>query len=290
MGESNSQSASRRLSRFERGGPAACPNLPSARGGSRTGISSMSRRRSALDLRGRRQAPRTRRARLRTPMPTGRCLLGPERMGAAGFEPARPEGRVVYSHLSSLSQTCSARPCSRWTHPDSNRDLRRARSADDRCPMGPHAASRNRTVPATSSAWSATVTLKPRDGSGGSRTLAPTFKASDPAVGPRSIAPGGLEPPFRRSERRVLPLDDGARSGAKGCRPPTSRSTGGRADLLHHGTGTDMDPGGYDPPSPACRAGALPIELGALAGGSRPPRCRPPPPGFGNPAGRWTAA
>lgn len=32
----------------------------------------------------------------------------------------------------------------RWTHPDSNRDLRRARSADYRCPMGPgDAASRN---------------------------------------------------------------------------------------------------------------------------------------------------
>lgn len=112
------------------------------------------------------------------------------------------------------------------------------------------AASRNRTVPAAFSTRSATVTPRLQGSSGclgRDRTSVSTSRASRPAA--------------RRQ----------GNGGAKGCRPPTSRSTGGRADLLHHGTRM-VDPGGNDPPSPACHAGALPVELGAPASRSRDSR------------------
>jgi hypothetical protein len=113
-----------------------------------------------------------------------------ELVGAAGFEPAWPEGRVGYSHLSSLSQTCSARPW--WTHGDLHPDRRCAGAASCCWTMGPE-----------DFAWCSPGELNSAL-HGFSVTCNRYTRTAD------LVASEGLEPSSRCSEHRILPLDDKA--------------------------------------------------------------------------------
>jgi hypothetical protein len=139
-------------------------------------------------------------------------------VGAAGFEPAWPEGRVGYSHLSSLSQTCSARPW--WTHGDLHPDRRGAGAASCCWTMGPRTVRWRSPGELNSALHGFSVTCDRY-----TRTAA-------------VVASEGLGPSFRGSEHRVLPLDDKAMAVPTGVAPAISAVT--RRRLHGFGLGTTI--------------------------------------------------
>lgn len=190
---------------------------------------------------------------------------------AAGFEPASPEGRLLYRQLSSWSQTCSAPTW--WTWRELHPHFRYATPASScwttspwRTPGESHPDlllfRETRRLP--------TPDVQVDGCSRWIRTTVSTFRASRP-------------PSRRRSS-----------GGANGCRPRTSCSTGRRADLLHHGTGRLALPklrrkfqgknrakagrGGVAPPTPDLETGVILVSPTAFASFKRQaPSSKPDP-------------